>query len=57
MLECFRNFLTPNAAPQPRLKAGAQRTLEGVGCRRLIMIEASPSAYHDGVLTLGNTTS
>jgi hypothetical protein len=25
--------------------------------RRLIMIEASPSAYHDGVLTLGNTTS
>ena len=22
----------PNAAAQPRLKAGAQRTLEGVGC-------------------------
>ncbi len=28
-------LLTPNAAPQPRLEAGAQRTLEGVGCRRL----------------------
>ena len=24
-----------NAAAQPRLKAGAQRTLEGVGCSRL----------------------
>src|SRR5712691_4566219 len=29
---CFRQ---PNAAAQPRLKAGAERTLEGVGCRRL----------------------
>jgi hypothetical protein len=26
--------LAPNAAAQPRLEAGAQRTLEGVGCRR-----------------------
>jgi hypothetical protein len=27
------NFSTsPNAAPQPRLEAGAERTLEGVGC-------------------------
>jgi hypothetical protein len=28
----------PNAAPQPRLKAGArhERTLEGVGCSRLL---------------------
>src|SRR5690348_15643759 len=25
----------PNATRQARLKAGAQRTLEGVGCRRL----------------------
>jgi len=25
----------PNAAPQPPPKAGAQRTLEGVGCRHL----------------------
>src|SRR5262249_48631619 len=25
----------PNAAPQPHLEAEAQRTLEGVGCRRL----------------------
>ena len=47
----------PNAAPQPRPEAAAQRTLEAVGCRRLIMIEASPSAYHDGMLTLGKTTS
>ena len=27
---------TPNAAAQPRLKAGAQRTLEAVGCSRLL---------------------
>src|SRR5215217_528036 len=25
-------MLTPNAGPQPRLKTGAQRALEGVGC-------------------------
>jgi hypothetical protein len=27
--------LPPNAAPQPHPEAEAQRTLEGVGCRRL----------------------
>jgi len=36
---CFLVFppapLVPNAAAQPRLEAGAQRTLEGVGCSRL----------------------
>jgi hypothetical protein len=28
-------FPLPNASTQPRLKAGAQRTLEGVGCSAL----------------------
>ena len=32
----------PNAAPQPRLKAGAQRTLEGVGYRRLFGSAGEP---------------
>jgi len=27
--------MLPNAAAQPRLEAGAERTLEGVGCSRL----------------------
>jgi hypothetical protein len=30
-----RNVNHINAAAQPRLEAGAQRTLEGVGCSRL----------------------
>jgi len=33
------------------------RRLFPVACKRLIMIEASPSASHDGMLTVGNTTS
>src|SRR6516162_6370022 len=37
-IQCVRShsgeLLMPNAAPQPRLEAGAQRTLAGVGCRR-----------------------
>jgi hypothetical protein len=47
--------MLPNAAPQPRPEAGArdERTLEGVGCRRVIMIEASPLAYPSGMLALG----
>jgi hypothetical protein len=28
--------MKPNAAAQPRLEAGAQRTLEGVGCSRML---------------------
>jgi hypothetical protein len=28
-------YVLPNARRQARLEAGAQRTLEGVGCRRL----------------------
>jgi hypothetical protein len=32
-------FLTPNAAPQPLPKAGAERTLEAVGCRRLLDVD------------------
>ncbi len=46
----------PNATRQARREAEAQRTLYAVACTRLIMIEASPSAYHDGMLTLGNAT-
>src|SRR5438552_14137721 len=41
----YRSLLMPpNAAPQPRLEAGAryERTLEGVGCRRLL---DSPSLF------------
>jgi hypothetical protein len=54
---CFASLaeLMPNAAPQPRLEAGAKRRLEGVGCRRLIMIEASPSAYPSGMLVVGKS--
>ena len=32
---------SPNATAQPRLKAGAQRTLEGVGCSRLLGASAA----------------
>jgi len=46
----------PNAGHQARREAGAPRTLEAVRCKPLIMIEASPAAYYDGMLTLGNTT-
>jgi len=35
--------MTPNAAAQPRLEAGAQRTLEGVGCSRLFGLVAPPA--------------
>ena len=45
--------MKPNASTQPRREAGAQRTLYGVGCSAMIMIEASPAAYHDGMLALG----
>ena len=43
----------PNAVRQPRSKAEAERTLEGVACTRLILIEAPSSADHGGMLTLG----
>jgi hypothetical protein len=46
-------LLTPNAAAQPRLEAGAQRTLEGVGGTPLILIEVPSSAYRRGMLALG----
>src|SRR5215475_3006244 len=47
----------PNAAPQPLPEAGAtlERTLEAVGRRRLILIEAPSSAYRRGMLSLGNS--
>jgi hypothetical protein len=43
---------------QARLEAGArhERALEAVACKQLIMIEASPSAYHNGKLALGKAT-
>src|SRR5439155_19322563 len=44
--------LGPNAAPQARLEAAAERRLEGVGCRRLILIEAPSSTYHRGMLVV-----
>jgi hypothetical protein len=41
-----------NARPELLPEAGAQRTLEGVGCSGLIMYEASPSAYPSGMLVV-----
>src|SRR5262245_25622906 len=46
--------LQPNASAQPRLEAGAERALEGVGCTPLILIEAPSPAYHSGMLIAGN---
>ena len=45
-----------NAGAHLLPKAGAQRTLEGVGCSRLILIDAPSSAYPDGMLRVGNIT-
>jgi hypothetical protein len=42
------NGLRPNATRQARL--------EGVGCSRLILIEAPSSAYPGGMLRVGNIT-
>lgn len=44
--------LKPNATLQARREAGAQRTLYAVACKRLIMYEASPSAYPGGMLVV-----
>ena len=41
-----------SAAPE----AGAQRTLEGVGCSALILIEAPSPAYPGGMLIVGKIT-
>jgi hypothetical protein len=43
----FSALWQPNAGPQLRPKAGAtlERTLEGVGCRPMIMYEAPSPAY------------
>src|SRR4030095_8473347 len=51
MPTCFF-LLKPNAAPQPHPEAAAERRLEGVGCRRLILIEAPSSTYHRGMLVV-----
>jgi hypothetical protein len=45
---------TPNARFQPLLEAGAERTLEAVGCTPLILIEAPSPAYHRGMLRAGD---
>src|SRR5262249_20387830 len=51
-------FPAPNAGRQARLAAGAryERTLAAVACSRLILIEAPSSAYHGGMLRVGNIT-
>jgi hypothetical protein len=47
--------LMPNAAPQPLPEAGAERTLEAVGCRRLFGgVSTIQTASED---TTGLTTS
>src|SRR6266536_2711342 len=43
-----------NTAAQPRLEAEAERTLPGVGSSAMILIEAPSSAYHPGMLGVGN---
>ena len=47
----------PNAGGEPHPEAGAQRRLEGVGCRRLILIEAPSPADHRGLLRAGDSHS
>ena len=44
-----------DAAAQPHLEAGAQRTLSGVGCSRLILIEAPSPADQRGMLRVAKT--
>jgi hypothetical protein len=47
-------LLMPNASLQLLPEAEAERTLEAVRCKAMIMYEASPSADLSGMLTLGN---
>src|SRR5262249_3343741 len=54
LVKCPRFSEASNAARQPRPEAGAERTLEGVGWTRLILIEAPSPAYHRGMLRAGN---
>ena len=53
-LEVARMINAAQQGAQPRPKAGArdERTLLGVGCSGLILIEAPSSAYHGGMLAL-----
>src|SRR5260370_13996613 len=51
----FFFLLKPNASLQLLPKAGAQRTLEAVGCKALILIEAPSSAYRRGMLRAAQT--
>src|SRR5437667_12721277 len=56
-------LFAPNATPHPHRGAVQSYTchtrtaLPGVGCRRLILIEAPSSAYHCGMLSLENNHS
>src|SRR5262245_27246240 len=58
MISCCTGLTTtlrqrPNAAAQPRLEAGArhERTLEGVGCSRLLGPVLAPGSLENGFLT------
>jgi hypothetical protein len=53
MRESRLSVWMPNARHEPLPEAEAQRTLSTVGCKPLILIEASPSAYRGGMLALG----
>ena len=48
-------WLTPTLQPLPEAGATQERTLEGVACRRLIMIEASPCASPSGMRAGGTS--
>jgi hypothetical protein len=45
----------PNAGAHLPPEAGAQRTLEAVSCKAMIMIEASLAAYPGGMLVVETT--
>ena len=53
---CMPEVLPHSSMPLSRRTARDERTLAGVGWTPLIMIEASPAAYPDGMLALGKTT-
>ena len=46
-------YQQPNASLQLLPKAGAERTLEAVSCKALILIEAPSPAYRGGMLVVG----
>jgi hypothetical protein len=63
-MDPFFEVLEPNAGPEPRLEAGAQRTLEGVGSRPMlgghVGIQGAAEALHDrdgSALTSGHSVA